>query len=258
MWIVCSTNVAKLMATSAGHVVAPFILLNPELASWALLSLYCIDPLEESSLIGCFLHFPLFFCLCSDLVLFTSLALMVDGLASEAVWHLAARAVVAHDLVFLAKAVIVTVVGRAFEVVTRLSIPDHLPLMSSPTDQFRDLKKRFEVSLARDWSLALYIRTQDGKSTLFNLCSHVLSQALFVIYICAGAKAVQLFGWVFKHRLIAYLARIVSLFAFFIRVVLPVNLLHCLQFNSFLAELYLSSLVSLFVPLFSFFANPLS
>ena len=33
MWIVFSTDVAELMATSASHVVAPFILLHPVLAS---------------------------------------------------------------------------------------------------------------------------------------------------------------------------------------------------------------------------------
>ena len=98
---------------------------------------------------------------------------------------------------------------------------------------------------------------QDGKSTLINLCSHVLIQALFVIHICVGTKAVQLFSRVFKQWLVADHARVIAVFAFFVGVVLFVDSLHCLKFNSLFVELYLSSLVCFFVSLLSFFTNPL-
>ena len=81
------------------------------------------------------------------MVLLTRLALMVDSLATETVRNLATRAVMAHDFILFAKAEKVTVVCRAFEVITRLSIPDHLPLMTSPSDQFSGNKKSFEVFL---------------------------------------------------------------------------------------------------------------
>ena len=62
---------------------------------------------------------------------------------------------------------------------------------------------------------------------------------------------------VFEERLVADLAGEVTVFAFFVWVVLSVDSLHCLQFNPLLAQLYLSSLVCLFVSLLSLVANPL-
>ena len=73
---------------------------------------------------------------------------MVDGLASVAIRNLATRAVVAQDFILFFKAVIVAVVCWALKIVTRLLIPDHLPLMTSPADKFLELKNLFEVSVS--------------------------------------------------------------------------------------------------------------
>ena len=62
---------------------------------------------------------------------------------------------------------------------------------------------------------------------------------------------------VFKERLVANLARIIGLFAFLVRVVLCVDSFHCLQFNSLLVELSLSSFVCLFISLVCFVTKPL-
>ena len=77
------------------------------------------------------------------MILRASLTLMIDGLTCKAIRNLATWAVMALKYFFLAKAVKVAVVCGALEVVTRLSIPDHLPLMASPTDQFLELKNSF-------------------------------------------------------------------------------------------------------------------
>ena len=73
---------------------------------------------------------------------------MIDGLACEAVGNLATWAIMAREYFFFTKAVIVAVICRALEVVTRLSIPDHLPFMASPTNQFLELKNGFKVSVS--------------------------------------------------------------------------------------------------------------
>ena len=108
------------------------------------------DPLEKCLVAYSFALLPLFFCTLLDLVLLASLALMIDGLASEAVRNLAPWAVMTHDFILLAKTEIVTVICGALEVVARLSIPDHLPLMTSPSDQFIVMKKEkhFEVGVS--------------------------------------------------------------------------------------------------------------
>ena len=73
---------------------------------------------------------------------------MIDGLASVAIRNLATRAVVAQDFILFFKAVEVAIICGALEVVTRLFISDHLPLMASPAGQFLELKNLFEVSVS--------------------------------------------------------------------------------------------------------------
>ena len=104
----------------------------------------------------------------------------------------------AQDFFLLAKTVKVAVICGALHVVTRLSVPDHLPLMTSPSDQFLKLKDRFEVSMSRDGSLALNIGAHDRESALFNLCLNILSQALLVVVMVAGAQAMYVLIRVFK------------------------------------------------------------
>ena len=155
--VICSALVAELMAASACHVVASFVLFDPKLASSALLCFCSIEPLLKCEIAFIHASFNLslmFFCASllffyqdSSLILLASLALVINGLAFEAVGNLAAWAVMALDYIFLAKAVIVAVICGALNVVTRLSIPDHLPLMASPTNQFLKLKDNFKVSV---------------------------------------------------------------------------------------------------------------
>ena len=73
----------------------------------------------------------------------------------------------------------------------------------------------------------------------------------------AGAKAVHVISWVFKEGLVADLAWEIAIFTLFFRVVLSVDLLHCLQFNSLLTELNLSSFVCFLVSLISLVTNSL-
>ena len=148
--VICSTLVAELMAASASHMVAALVLLDPKLALSALLCSRSIEPLEEcliASIVASFNLSLLFFPTSSYLILQASLALVIDGLTCEAIRNLATWAVMALKYFFLAKAVKVAVVCRAFEVVTRLSIPDHLPFMASPADQFLQFKNSFKVSV---------------------------------------------------------------------------------------------------------------
>ena len=79
------------------------------------------------------------------MILLTTFTLVIDGLASETVRNLATRAVMAYDFILFFKAIKVAIICRALEIVTRLSIPDHLPFMTSPTNQFLELKNCFEV-----------------------------------------------------------------------------------------------------------------
>ena len=139
------------MAASASHVVATFVFLDSEFAFPALLYSLCFDPQEECLIAFFFASLNLslrFFLAKSFLILLASLTLVIDSLASIAVRNLATWAVMAKYFILFFKAIEVTIVCGALEVVTRLFIPDHLPLMTSPADKFLELKNLFEVSVS--------------------------------------------------------------------------------------------------------------